>query len=236
HEEVAETGHVLRLPWELVRPDAIAGDVGRIALFEHFLQGMEVRVVQALVVERIRALLDELVVVDVFPDVEKQLAVLVVSRQELTGNCLDDLDNDRFKGRTDERRIELGNPFWNEAKIVTKLVYGESDRHVDVFGGEPVYRETIDDAQRDRDVLLLRQGCFELRAQYLCSIEHERDLRYRPVRRIAVELRPVAVVANETGSVMGHIRFEESRHRMRESAQHATLLDERHPFESPQVR
>ena len=135
HEQVATAGRVLGSPVELVGPDAVPGDVGVVALFEHRLEGTEVGLVQPVVIEGGRTLFDALVVVDVLADVEVRLSVVVVSGDELPRDGADDVIDNRLDRRPQEERVEFRNACGQQSQVVSQFGAGRTDRRVDVAGG-----------------------------------------------------------------------------------------------------
>ena len=102
-EEVAPACDLVLSPFDLVFPNLVAPDVGRlIGAFQHTGQGVEVVLVQLRIGERVGLVLNLGVVVDGLLQVEVILVVLRVVRDELPAHRLHDFFEARFHGGSQE--------------------------------------------------------------------------------------------------------------------------------------
>src|SRR5947199_92301 len=80
-----------RLPGKLVAPDLVSSHVRGVLLLQHDLHRLVVRLVELVQLQRLRALGDPLIVVDVLADIQEPLAVVGIDREELPAHSGHDL-------------------------------------------------------------------------------------------------------------------------------------------------
>ena len=184
-EQVTSARRLACAPFELVLPDAIAGDVGLVGALHHAAQGIVVVPVQPRRVETRRALLDQGIEVVGLLEVEIELAVVRVRRNELAADGPVDLPQDCLHLRQEVvGRIapEILDTRLIEAQTVPQLLGGGAEGGMDVAGGQPVHRQCVDDAHRHRLVRRPGERLLNSRLQHLAAIDDRLDVGNGPER------------------------------------------------------
>src|SRR5207249_2696950 len=130
--------HAVIGPGQFVLPDSVTRNVGSISPFQYHFEGPEICIVKTLLVEGDSARLDLLVVVDVFENVEIDLAVVSVTTYELTAYCFHNSVDYAVNRCLEEERIAFRKIRRHKAKVVTKLSHRRTQRNPDVFCGQSV--------------------------------------------------------------------------------------------------
>src|ERR1022692_35364 len=87
-KQIAQATCPVLTPFDFMLPYLIAGDMGRhVGAFENLAQGLVIETIESAVIQGLRALLDQRIVVVSFLEIEKPLAVVRIGRNKLTADC-----------------------------------------------------------------------------------------------------------------------------------------------------
>ena len=237
-EEISLSCRLVLQPFQLVLPDLVAGDVGLVGALHDLFQGIVVVAVELGGIEALGALLDERVEVVGLLEIQVELPVVRVGGDELAADRLVDFAQDRFHlgkevvGRVSAQVLDAGLV---ETERVAQLFGRGAQGCVDVSGRQPVDRERVDDAERHGLVRRPGEGLCDTGLQHLAAIDHRLDVRNGAEGGILAQVRPVAVVGDETGPVLRHLLVEQLLAGPRQGLEHLALLHRRDALEGVDV-
>ena len=233
-EQIAPARGLAGAPFDLVLPDPVAGDVCLVGAVQRLPQGSVIIAVEPRGVESLGPFLDEGVEVVGLPEIEIELAVLRVGRDELAAHRLVDFPEHRFHLRQQVVggvAAELSDPRLIEAETVAELPGGGAQGGADVPDRQPVHRQGVNDAQRHRLVGRARIGLFDERLEHPTALDDGLDVGDGAEGRVFAQFGPVAVISDQTGAVGGDVAAQQALHRERQGAEDLALLGHGHPLE-----
>ena len=221
-------------PLQLMLPDLIAGDVGRVGALQHLPERRVVVAVELRVVERLGALFDQGVVVVGLLEVQIVLAVVGIGRDELAAHRAPYLaqhglhQREQVVGRIAAELLDLR---LIQTQAVAQLRRGGAERGVHVPVRQAVHGQAVDDAQRHRLVGGAGVRLADARFQHAAAIDHRLDVGFGAEGRVLAQRAPEVVVGDQPGAVLRQRLVDDPLHGRRERLEHLPLLDHGDPFE-----
>ena len=99
-----------------------------------------------------------------------------------------------------------------EAQAVAQFLRRRAQGGVDVARGEPVDRQGVDEPHRHGLVGRTGEGLLDARFQHLAAVDDRLDVRDGAEGRVLAQGRPVAVVGDQPGPVVGNVLAKQLLH------------------------
>ena len=122
-----------------------------------------------------------------------------------------------------------------ETQAVAQFLRRRAQGRVDVARREPVNGERMDELGRHRLVCQAGEGLLDARFEHHAAIDDCLDVRNGAEGRVLAQGRPVAVIGDDSGPVVGYVLVEELLYGQGESLEHLALLHRGDPFEGVDI-